>query len=384
MHTTMTEHYDIIVVGAGPGGSMAALIAAQQGAQVLLLEEHDRVGNPVTCAEGLSRSTIKEYLDIKPEWIAQPLNGAIIRSPGDREFKIEYPGCGWILDRTVFDADLTDMAKQSGAHIKTSAKVIKIDGNRITVLEHGDQKQYTCRQIIGADGIASRVGRWMGIDTRLGLDNVEVCAEYLVENIKVDPYYASLIVGMKYAPGGYAWIFPKSASAANIGLGISPNKTRQSARSILDRWIHREFPEGRIVRKVFGGVPTLIMKRFSGDNFFLVGDAARLVDPLSGAGIANAVKSGYYAGKAVVQRLHNKTDDYEACLERYILPELRYHRRVRTAFLKLTDRDFEQIFDISRKFFEHTEVQNISIRRIVTRLLLSSPHILRIAFNLLF
>lgn len=378
-----TEQYDIIVVGAGPGGSIAAFTAAQHGVRVALLEEHDQTGIPVVCAEGLSRSTIKGFLDIKPEWIACSLDGAIIRGPSGREFTIEYPGCGWILDRTVFDAALADMARTRGAVLKTSTKAMGIEGDEIIVQEHGVQKRYRFRQLIGADGIVSRVGRWMGIDTRIGIENLEVCAEYLVENIAVHEHYATLIVGMNYAPGGYAWIFPKSATAANIGLGIAPHMTRHNARWILDRWIQREFPKGRIVRKTFGGVPAAMLPRFSGTNYFLVGDAARLTDPLSGAGIATAVKSGTFAGQGAVRRLHGEPDDYEARLSKYLLPELRYHRRVRTGYLKMTDQEFETIFEVSRKIFEGTTVQDISIRRIVTRILLSSPHILHIAFNLL-
>jgi digeranylgeranylglycerophospholipid reductase len=380
----MKNSYDIVVVGAGPGGSMAALTAAQQGAKVLLLEEHEHIGRPVACAEGLSRSTIKGYLTIRPEWIAHDLNGAIIRDPLKREFKIHYPGCGWILDRTVFDPALADMARDQGASIKTSAKAIGIDGNEILVNERGIVHRYRFCQLIGGDGIASRVGRWMGLDTRLGSRNIEVCAQYLMENISIEPHFASLIVGMNYAPGGYAWIFPKSATAANIGLGIAPHKTTHNARAILDAWIQQEFPEGRIARSVFGGVATRLLPRVSGKNFLLVGDAARLTDPLSGAGIATAVKSGIFAGEAAIARLRGKRDQYEARISRFIRPELRYHRRVRDGFLKMTDREFGRIFDVSKDIFEGITVEDISIRKIVTRILLSSPRILRIAFNLLF
>lgn len=378
------KQYDIIVIGAGPAGSSAAFTAAEQGARVALLEEHEQVGTPVVCAEGLSRSTIKGFLDIRPEWIACSLDGAVIRGPSGREFTIEYPGCGWILDRMVFDAALADRARACGVDIKTCAKAVGIEDSEIIVHEHGVEQRYCYRQLIGADGIVSRVGRWMGLDTRIGAENLEVCAEYLVENIEVRTHYASLIVGMDNAPGGYAWIFPKSASAANIGLGIAPHMTGYNARWILDQWMQREFPKGRIIRRTFGGVPAKILPRFSGSDFFLVGDAARLTDPLSGAGIATAVKSGMFAGEGAVRRLHGKPDNYEARLSKYILPELRYHRRVRNGYLKMTDKEFEKIFDVSRKIFEGTTVQDISIRRIVTRILLSSPHILRIAFNLLF
>ena len=63
----MSKDFDLIIIGAGPAGSSAAFTAAKFGVSVLLLEEHAKVGIPLACAEGLSRSTIKGYLDIKPE-----------------------------------------------------------------------------------------------------------------------------------------------------------------------------------------------------------------------------------------------------------------------------------------------------------------------------
>ena len=254
----MMDSFDLVVVGAGPAGSAAAFTAAEEGISVLLLEEHPEIGIPVTCAEALSKSTIKDYLDVKPEWISQNLDGSIIRGPGDEEFKIKYPGCGWILDRTVFDLALANMATEYGAIIKKSTKAIGIKNNVIIVNEVGEEKSYSYKFLIGADGIASYIGKWLGIDTRLDLSEIEVCAEYLIEGIKVNPRYSYLIIGEEYAPGGYAWIFPKSDSSANVGLGISPLKTKEKAKYFLDKWVTKEFGASCIKKKIFGGVPAKI------------------------------------------------------------------------------------------------------------------------------
>src|SRR4030042_370086 len=325
----MSESFDTIIVGAGPAGSAAALTLAEEGLSGLLIEEHDKIGVPVACAEGISRSTIRDYLEIKPEWISRPLKGSIIRGPDDQEFKIEYPGCGWILNRKVFDAALAGIAQTKGAVVKTSTKAIGIDGNWVLVRETGKEKKYGFRYIVAADGIASRVGTWFGIDTRLSMYESEVCAEYYMENIKVDPDYTALIVGENYAPGGYAWIFPKSMNSANVGLGISPRKTRQRAKDFLDRWSKKEFPDGKIVQRIFGGVPAKILKRYCGRNFFLVGDAARLADPLTGAGIANGIKSGILAARSIIAATRGKKITYEQDIKSLIINEIRSHFRIR-------------------------------------------------------
>ncbi|MEO0156836.1 MAG: geranylgeranyl reductase family protein, partial [candidate division WOR-3 bacterium] len=248
------ESFDIIVVGAGPAGSSAALTAAKEGLSVALFEEHPQIGIPLQCAEGLSRSTIKNYLDIKSDWTAVSLQGSIVRGPTGEEFKIEYPNVGWVLNRKIFDKELAYLAVKEGAVLKTNAKVIRIEDGMAEVNEYGKLKKYRFGFIIGADGINSMVGRWLGVDTRLRVNEIEVCAEYLIENIKIEPNYTYLIFDNKIAPGGYAWIFPKSKTSANVGLGISPLVAKKRAKEYLDEWVKSEFPNGAIKEKIFGGV----------------------------------------------------------------------------------------------------------------------------------
>jgi digeranylgeranylglycerophospholipid reductase len=380
----MTNNFDLIVVGAGPSGSATAYTAAGYGISVLLLEEHPEIGLPVVCAEGISRSTIIPYLEIKPDWVAQNLDGAIIRGPFDDEFVIEYPGCGWVLKRNVFDKTLAKMAEARGALVKTSVRAKRIENNHIFVQEAGREKKYRFKFIVGADGIASRVGKWLGIDTRLGLNDIAVCAEYLIEDIMINPRYASLIFGHRYAPGGYAWIFPKSDHAANIGLGISPTKTTKKAKDLLDTWVTREFPQGKIKQRIFGGVPSKVFTDIVGKNFFLVGDAARLTDPLSGAGITNGIKSGVIAGHNVVLRLKGKKHYFLAEIKKSILNEIKFHLKVRNVYWRLTDEEYDKIFQIGKKVFVGRQVDDINIKQLVKEILLLSPKIMLKWFGLLF
>lgn len=380
----MKSDFDLIVVGAGPAGSAAAFTAAELGVSVLLLEEHDKIGVPLACAEGLSRSTIAGYLDIRPEWIAQPLSGSIVRDPHGTEFTIEYPNVGWVLDRKEFDPGLADIAQQKGAILKRSSRAIGLQDNEVIIEENGSRRKYSFKYVIGADGIASKVGTWLGIDTRLGPSEIEICAEYRLSKMNLRPEYAHLIFGSKYAPGGYAWIFPKSGNSANVGLGLSPAVTKEKPKVILDRWLREEFPGAKVEERIFGGVPAKLLNRFSGDNFCLIGDAARFTDPLSGAGIANGVKSGIIAGRNAVSIIRGKKADLEAELEAEIINEIRWHHRVRNVYLQLTDQDYATIFAIAGKIFTGQKVTDINTRQLVKQILLHSPHLLRMGFRLLF
>lgn len=380
----MRESFDLIIIGAGPAGSCAAFTAAQEGISVLLLEEHREIGLPLACAEGLSRSTIKGYLEIKPEWVSTNLRGSIARGPDGEEFKIEYPNVGWVLNRKVFDPALAEMAVKNGAVLKTEAKAIGLEDNEVIVQENNTIQKYKFKFLIGADGISSNVGRWSGIDTRLSLSEIAVCAEYLMKNIKIEPNYAYLIFGDNYAPAGYSWIFPKSKTSANVGLGLSPLKTKKCAKYFLDNWVKQEFPGGKINERIFGGVPAKILKRFSGKNFFLAGDAARFTDPLSGAGIANGMKSGIIAGRNAVLKIKGKKDYFEKEIEKEILNEIKFHKKVREAYLKLTEKDHRQIFKIAKKIFSGKTIDDINTRHLVKEIIFFAPPLLRIGFKLLF
>jgi digeranylgeranylglycerophospholipid reductase len=379
------EIFDVIVVGAGPAGSSAAAAAAAEGMSVLLLEEHETVGVPLQCAEGLSRSTIDGYLDIKPEWTAAELKGSVARGPDGDEFTIEYPGVGWVLNRKVFDPALAVIARDRGAVLKMGARVVGLDAGNVIVKESiKDGKKYGYRFLIAADGISSKVGKWLGIDTRLSLNEIEVCAQYKVENIKVKDGYTYLIFGRSYAPGGYAWIFPTSVNSANVGLGISPLQTKASARGLLDEWVMREFPEAVIKERIFGGVPAKVMKRFSGKDFFLIGDAARFTDPLSGAGIANGIKSGVIAGVSAASRLRGKKDTFERDIKHEILKEVSFHKKVREAYFKLSDEDYVKIFKVGRKIFSGKTIHDINTRKMVGEIILALPHLMRLGIKIAF
>jgi len=128
--------------------------------------------------------------------------------------------------------------------------------------------------------------------------DMESCAQYVVQGIHFDPDAIYLQFGDAVAPGGYAWIFPKGVGIANVGLGLVALKSDgRNARQYLDAWVGRRYPHGARTGYTVGGVivHTTVPQTYA-DGVLLAGDAAHMINPLSGGGIVNAMKAGRLAG----------------------------------------------------------------------------------------
>jgi digeranylgeranylglycerophospholipid reductase len=304
---------DVLVVGAGPAGSLAALEAQRAGPDldVLVLERDRAVGAPVRCAEGVGDAGLREFANPDgASWAARKITRVIFLAPDDTEVKVAEREVGWILDRTRFDAFLAAEAVAAGAHLSVGTEATGMtrtsDGRwAVTVRGPGGTDTIRARIVIGADGVETMVGRWAGLDTRVPSRDMESCAQYVVQGIQFDPDAIYLQFGDQIAPGGYAWLFPKGEGIANVGLGILALKSKgRSARDYLDAWIARRYPRGARLGYTVGGVivhPTI--KQTTTDGVLIAGDAAHMVNPLSGGGIVNAMKAGRLAGRTAAQAI---------------------------------------------------------------------------------
>ncbi|MCF7913222.1 MAG: NAD(P)/FAD-dependent oxidoreductase [Candidatus Cloacimonetes bacterium] len=304
------KNYDIVVIGAGPAGSVAARYAAEQGASVLMLERDREAGIPVRCAEGVSRNGIAPFIDINPKWIAATIDSACLHSPDGEQAYMYNNGTGYVLERRLFDTELCNLAITTGVEMLTKADAIGLEysGEKITGVRFkhfGEIKIANCSIVIGADGVESRVGRWAGINTALALNDIDTCVQYTVSGIDFESDACHFYFGKKVSPGGYIWIFPKSGNTANIGIGISGDLAAEKGpKAYLDEFMKRTFPEAKVNYTVFGGVPTAWgLKEYIKDNIMLVGDAARQVNPITGGGIVQAMIAAGIAGQVAADSI---------------------------------------------------------------------------------
>lgn len=297
---------DVLIVGAGPAGSVAAREAkrAEPALSVLLVERDRAVGAPVRCAEGVGDAGLREFAH--PEgapWAARRITRVIFLAPDDTEVKIAERDVGWILDRTRFDSHLAAEAVREGAELRVgveAAGMARDDGRwAVRLRGAGGDETVRARVVIGADGVETMVGRWAGLDTRVPARDMESCAQYVVQGIDFDPDAIYLQFGDQVAPGGYAWLFPKGVGVANVGLGVVALKTDgRTARQYLDAWIARRYAAGARTGYTVGGVIVhTTVKQTYADGVLLAGDAAHMINPLSGGGIVNAMKAGRLAGE---------------------------------------------------------------------------------------
>ena len=316
---------DILIVGGGPAGLVAAREAASldPGLDILLLERDRAVGAPVRCGEGVGSQGLEEFLSpAGAPWISRRITRVIFWAPDGTEVRVAEGDVGYILDRTRFEPALAAEAGRAGAELMVGTEVTGItrDGAGWRAAIHGAKGHGTVRArlIIGADGVESMVGRWAGLDTRVPARDMESCAQYVLAGIDFDPDAIYLHFGDQVAPGGYAWVFPKGVGVANVGLGLVALKgDGRPARDYLNVYIDRYFPTGIKTSYTVGGVivhPTV--KRTVADALIICGDAAHMVNPLSGGGIVNAMKAGRLAAQTAVDAL-TAHDTSAARLEAY-------------------------------------------------------------------
>jgi digeranylgeranylglycerophospholipid reductase len=317
-----SDKFDLVVVGGGPAGSVAAKTAASAGISTVLLEKDRDFGIPVRCAEGLDLQNLDLFIPLNPKWIDNKLEKIRFHSPSGIELDIKYDRKGAILNRKLFDFELALSAAKAGALVRNRCYVIGLsreDGQvQIKFESYGKEYYVKAPLVIGADGVESRVGRWTGFKTHLPLKDIETCFQYTICHPEVDAEYCDFFFGEKVAPGGYLWIFPKGEACANVGIGISADRARKSSpKDYLDDFMVKHFPGASHLSSVAGSVPaSKPLKYMAVDNVMLAGDAAYQSDPLTGGGIMSGMWGGFYAGETAVEAL-NKGDFSAQMLSRY-------------------------------------------------------------------
>lgn len=301
-----TLECDVAVIGLGPGGASAAAEAARAGLAVCGFDRKARAGYPIQCAE-----FVPALLDAGEEVIlkagVQPIDKMLtFVEAEDVDIKEHFPG--HMIDRESFDEKIVAAAIDEGARCEFGVSVRHITPDGEIFLSNGDTVR--TKVIVGADGPRSLVGR------AIGQINQEIVETRQVALPLLKPHSATDIYLSREITGGYGWMFPKG-EVANVGLGVVAEE-RHRLKPLLDDLVDRIAATGQVGREALGytggAIPVGGMieptGRLAGRAVFLVGDAAGLTNPITGAGISAAVMSGKMAGAAVVAELRG---DGEAC-----------------------------------------------------------------------
>ena len=384
----MEYETDILVVGAGPSGSLAAREAAKNGADVILIDLKSEIGSPKRCAEGVSKQGLIDLgIQPDPRWIARKSNGVRLVSPDQTsvwlsEDTIELPESGYVLERKVFDKHMAMDAARAGAKIMIKTRATSLerveDGIIVTAEKMGEEIKIHAHIVIAADGPSSRIGRWAGLDCNTKFDNMESCIQYEMAGLEMENNNVIQLYFGSVAPGGYTWIFPKGEDIANVGIGVLKTHTDKTAQYHLDEFI-KNCPETQHAQPVeinVGGDPVggLIKERV-GDNILVVGDAAGFVNPLTGGGINSALESGAYAGIVAAQAITDK-DYSKKNLKEYVnLTEEnigKNYDKYKKAKEYLLSQEDDELNKIAHEFVK-VDINEISPKNLIKLLIKVSP-----------
>jgi digeranylgeranylglycerophospholipid reductase len=304
----MPATFDIIIIGAGPAGlrAAAAVIDAHGQARLALIDKNPDPRAVVACAEGVGRLGFHRILDIRPEWIRLVIDKATFHAPDGTAVHYSDRNKGYIINRSLMQRDLSRWCEERGAHLIRGVRVNAVsmrdrDGMRTVQCANGDV--FTARVVIDCSGPLSTFGRNEPISAKA--PDLEVACFAHVENQTLPKDTVHLFMGSRLAPGGYAWAFPRDATSMNIGLLVgSAWRGSVNIRRLLDDFIESNFGACAVHKIYAGTIPCSGVKTTSAaPGLIKAGDAASTVNPISRAGIVEALISGKLAGETAAAML---------------------------------------------------------------------------------
>jgi digeranylgeranylglycerophospholipid reductase len=345
---------DVVVVGGGPAGLIAARELATAGFDVRVLEEHDVIGAPVHCTGVLGLDAFDE-LSLSRRAIVGAADAARFVSPNGTTVVIDAERVrAAVVDRGIFDRDLADSALDAGAAIHTGVRVASVAGGpRSVTIRTADAASGTieARAAILACGASYRFNRALG----LGVPSVLVHSAQL--EVPFPPLdQVQVHFGRKIAPGGFAWVVPfgrEGTTFARVGLlcerdaGVRFKVFADSIRAACG--LSEPWPAPRLRVLPLGPIT-----RTWTDRILAVGDAAGLVKPTTGGGIYYGLLTGHLAAGVLVEALAEdrlgarRLKEYERRWRARLGPEIRAGLAFRAVAAKLNDVAVDRLVELAR------------------------------------
>jgi len=325
------KSFDVIVVGAGTGGTTAARFIAKKGLEVCLIDRkpRDKIGDKI-CGDAVGNE-IFDLLNInhpKSEELSCHIKGAKIYSPNLKKCLtlIDPKQAGYIVNRKEFGQRLLNESIDVGIKQfldKTMALDLiynngTVNGLRVK-LENGEKSELKAKLVIDASGFYSPIRKTIKsslIEKNISKEDSILCYREIIkfspkDQEVQDPEYISIILDQEKAPGGYIWYFPKNESSVNIGLGAFM-EYKGKVKDFYQRNVFQEYIKASKFETISSGGGVVPVRRplwsCADNGIMFVGDSACQVNPLHGGGIDPSMRAGYYAANSAVSAIEK--EDY--------------------------------------------------------------------------
>ena len=326
------KNFDIIVIGAGTGGSIAARFAAKKGLKVCLIDrkEKDQIGNKI-CGDAVG-SDVFDFLEInhpKGQELSCHIKGAKLYSPNLKKcITLTDPKqAGYVINRLEFGQRLLNEALEAGVNQFLDETIVLdlsynnnnnnyVSGVKVR-LKDGQKIEIHSKIVIDASGFYSPLRKKIRskiIEKQISKEDAILCYREIVkfsdDNIEVkDPEYITIILDQERAPGGYIWYFPKNESSVNIGLGTFMD-LKGKVRDYYQKQVFDEFIKTQNYEIISSGGGVVPVRRpiwsCVDNGIMFVGDAACHVNPLHGGGIDPSMRAGFHAANVAYDAIQSQ------------------------------------------------------------------------------
>lgn len=357
----MNIQFDVVVVGAGPAGASAAYSAAKNNCSVALLEKEE------TIAQTVRTSGVTWIEDAKsfgiPSDCYNPIKHYTFCSPNNEVTISDTKPRAVVLDVRKTYRFLAEQAIKEGATLFVNANAtsaVTDSSGKITCIKANLAKEeiiFQSRVVIDASGFQSVIAKSLGLVSQWKKFGAGAEYEATVENIDSDTWY--LMVGQRYSPSGYAWIFPVGDNKVRIGVGVGKPDSGVDPTQRLDEIIEKKLGPIKRLGKItpvefhYGLIPNDgLARKTAYDNLMLVGDAAGYANPLVLEGIRYAIKFGRIAGKVAADAIKaNDTSEkmlskYEENWRKSISSKINSAYKVQNRWIGLSDEQWDREIEI--------------------------------------
>lgn len=318
------KKFDVVVVGAGTGGCLAAKTVAEAGFQVCLIDrkKEQDIGDKV-CGDAIGKHHFDglglEY-PIGKE-LERKITGIKVYSP-NMETVINVKGedlHGYIVNRRLFGQRLLKEAIKSGAIFLESTQAVEpiikdnfVNGVLARNIETENNVSVFGQVVVDASGFSAVLQKKLppeiGIDANTSKEDVVICYREIrqVKEQIAEPDFCEIYINQKLSPGGYFWIFPENGTKVNVGLGVAMSKGFPNPKNLLYNNVLSKsfFKDSSILSGGGGQVPTRRpINCMVGNGILIVGDAACQVNPIHGGGMGPSMMGGTIAGETIIDAL---------------------------------------------------------------------------------